>query len=32
METNVRRMQQDIENLARFTATPGQGVTRFSYA
>jgi allantoate deiminase len=31
METNVRRIQQDIENLARFTATPGQGVTRFSF-
>lgn len=31
METSVRRLQQDIERLAEFTATPGQGVTRFSF-
>lgn len=31
METNAKRIQRDIEQLAQFTATPGQGVTRFSY-
>lgn len=31
METNLYPIQRDIENLARFTATPGQGVTRFSF-
>lgn len=31
METNVQRIKHDIEKLAQFTATPGKGVTRFSY-
>ncbi len=31
METSVCRLQQHIERLAQFTATPGQGVTRFSF-
>ena len=31
METNVQRIKQDIEQLAHFTATPQEGVTRFSF-
>ncbi len=31
METNMKRIQQDIETLATFTSTPGCGVTRSSY-
>ncbi|NLG87085.1 MAG: Zn-dependent hydrolase [Firmicutes bacterium] len=31
METNVQRIKQDIEQLAQFTATPKEGVTRFSF-
>ncbi|MGB9840146.1 M20 family metallo-hydrolase, partial [Thermovenabulum sp.] len=29
--SNIERIKRDIENLARFTSTPGQGVTRFTY-
>ena len=31
METKVNRIQTDIETLAKFTSTPGNGVTRSSY-
>jgi allantoate deiminase len=31
METKVERLEQDITALAEFTATPGAGVTRFSF-
>ena len=31
MQTNKNRIQKDIETLATFTATPGNGVTRSSY-
>lgn len=31
MRTSVNRIKRDIETLATFTATPGQGVTRFSF-
>ncbi|MDK2856363.1 MAG: allantoate deiminase [Bacillota bacterium] len=31
MEAKVERLQRDIEALAQFTATPGAGVTRFSF-
>ncbi len=31
MHTNVKRIQQDIEELSRFTATPGNGTTRLSF-
>ncbi len=30
MQTDLVRIKQDIEELARFNATPGQGLTRFS--
>ncbi|MCX7781578.1 MAG: Zn-dependent hydrolase, partial [Negativicutes bacterium] len=30
-ETNVKRIQHDLEMMARHTATPGAGVTRFSF-
>ena len=32
METKVERLQNDLETLATFTATPGKGVTRSSYS
>lgn len=32
METRTDRIQKDIETLATFTSTPGQGVTRSSYS
>ena len=32
MDTSQERLQKDIEILARFNATPGNGVTRFSYS
>src|SRR5690625_3389148 len=32
METNLNRVIQDIETLATFSATPGNGVTRSSYS
>lgn len=32
MKTNVNRIQKDIETLATFTSTPGNGVTRSSYS
>ncbi|HHY92842.1 MAG TPA: Zn-dependent hydrolase, partial [Firmicutes bacterium] len=31
MKSKVERLERDIEALARFTATPGAGVTRFSF-
>jgi allantoate deiminase len=31
VEAKVERLQRDIEALAQFTATPGAGVTRFSF-
>ncbi|WP_286847615.1 MULTISPECIES: Zn-dependent hydrolase [Aminobacterium] len=30
-EANVRRIQQDLETISTFTATPGNGITRFSF-
>lgn len=30
MKTNLNRIKRDIEELAKFNATPGQGLTRFS--
>ncbi len=32
MNTNLSRIQKDIENLAKFTSTPGNGTTRFTYS
>lgn len=32
METQTKRIQKDLETLATFTSTPGQGVTRSSYS
>ena len=32
MGVNLERIQRDIETLSRFNATPGNGVTRFSYS
>lgn len=32
METKLTRIQNDIEALAKFTSTPGNGVTRSSYS
>ena len=32
MQTKVNRIQNDIETLAKFTSTPGNGVTRSSYS
>lgn len=32
MESCIERIKDDIENLARITATPGMGCTRFSYS
>ncbi len=32
MQTKVNRIQNDIETLAKFTSTPGKGVTRSSYS
>ncbi len=31
IQTNIQRIQRDIEALAQFTASPGAGVTRFSF-
>lgn len=31
MEAKLERLQHDLETLAQFTATPGAGVTRFSF-
>ena len=31
-ETSIERLKRDIENIARFTATPGEGRTSFSYS
>jgi len=31
MKTNLTRIQQDIENLSKFNATPGSGLTRFTF-
>lgn len=32
MQTNIERIKTHIERLSGFTATPGQGTTRFSYS
>ncbi|WP_315120344.1 Zn-dependent hydrolase [uncultured Clostridium sp.] len=32
MNTNLERIQKDIEALAQFTSTPGVGTTRFSFS
>ncbi|MBC2237057.1 Zn-dependent hydrolase [Listeria innocua] len=32
MQTNLERIKKHIENLDRFTATPGQGTTRLTYS
>lgn len=31
LQSDVARIKADIEELARFTATPGRGITRFSF-
>lgn len=31
METNITRIQRDIEKIGEFTLTPGEGTTRFTY-
>ena len=31
IQANIQRIQRDIEALAQFTASPGAGVTRFSF-
>ena len=31
IQSNIQRIQRDIEALAQFTASPGAGVTRFSF-
>ena len=31
MHTNLERIQRDIEQMAKFNATPGNGLTRFSF-
>lgn len=31
IQANIQRIQRDIETLAQFTASPGEGVTRFSF-
>jgi allantoate deiminase len=31
MKTNLERIKRDIENLSNFNATPGKGLTRFSF-
>ncbi|MFW5786814.1 MAG: Zn-dependent hydrolase [Halanaerobiales bacterium] len=31
MFTEINRIENDIENLAKFNATPGKGITRFSF-
>lgn len=31
MDTKLQRIQKDIETLAQFNATPGKGLTRFSF-
>ena len=31
MKTNLIRIAQDIEALSRYNATPGEGLTRFSF-
>ncbi|MDW7667954.1 MAG: Zn-dependent hydrolase [Bacillota bacterium] len=31
MKTNLERIKNDIENLSKFNATPGKGLTRFSF-
>ena len=32
MTANQQRIEQHIESLSRFTATPGAGVTRLTYS
>lgn len=32
MKTNFERIKKDIENLAEYNATPGEGVTRSAYS
>jgi allantoate deiminase len=32
METNLKRIKEDIEKISNFNATPGHGITRFSYS
>lgn len=32
MDTNLKRIQQDVEELSKFTSTPGAGTTRFSFS
>lgn len=32
MESSIKRIKRDIEEIARITATPGKGCTRFSYS
>lgn len=32
METKTDRIKRDIQELARFNATPGRGLTRFSFS
>lgn len=32
IESNIDRIEKDIENIAKITATPGLGCTRFSYS
>ncbi|MDH2366264.1 MULTISPECIES: hypothetical protein [Providencia] len=32
METSTSRIQRHLEQLAEYTATPGQGTTRMSYS
>lgn len=32
METKLERIQSDLETLATYTSTPGNGVTRSSYS
>ena len=31
MQANQQRIEEHIESLSRFTATPGEGVTRLTY-
>lgn len=31
MRTQIQRIRKDIETLARFNSTPGEGMTRFSF-
>ena len=32
MQVNAERIMERIQDLAQFNATPGQGITRFSYS